>query len=112
MDLGIFSLSLAVKDIQKSLAFYEALGFEVTAGNANENWLILSMGSTNIGLFQGMFEQNILTFNPTNVRGVQRALKHAGIEFTLEVDEFVEGPGNATLTDPDGNAILLDQHDR
>ena len=116
MDLGTFSLSLAVKDIQKSLAFYEALGFEVTAGNANENWLILTRSangeSTNIGLFQGMFEENILSFNPPDVRGIQRALKLKGLEFKLEVDEFSEGPGHATLLDPDGNAILLDQHAR
>ena len=116
MDLGSSSLSLAVKDIQKSLAFYEAFGFEVVGGNANENWLMLSRpvtgGTMTIGLFQGMFEENILTFNPSNVRAVQSALKRAGIKFKLEVDEFSEGPGHASLLDPDGNVILLDQRER
>lgn len=110
MDLGTFSLSLAVKDIDKSLAFYEALGFEVLDGARAENWLILKREEVKIGLFQGMFDENIITWNPPDVRSIQKLLKEKGIEFTLEVDEFGEGPGHAVLKDPDGNQILLDQH--
>ncbi len=111
MELGSHSLSLAVEDIDKSLTFYEALGFEVIAGTRAENWLILGSNGTKIGLFQGMFDENIITWNPKDVRAVQKALKAKGIEFTLEVDEFGEGPGHAVLKDPDGNQILLDQHE-
>jgi catechol 2,3-dioxygenase-like lactoylglutathione lyase family enzyme len=110
MDLGNFSVSLAVKDIDKSLAFYETFGFEVVGGSRAENWLILQRPGATIGLFQGMFDENIMTFNPLDVRSVQKELKAKGIKFALEVDEFGEGPGHATLEDPDGNQILLDQH--
>ena len=110
MELGQFSVSLAVKDIDRSLAFYEALGFEVIGGARPENWLILRRAEATIGLFQGMFDTNIMTFNPKDVRSIQKELKSKGIEFKLEVDEFGEGPGHAVLLDPDGNQILLDQH--
>lgn len=122
MDLGAFSVSLAVKDIQASRAFYEKLGFAVFAGDASENWLILKNGDTVIGLFQGMFEANILTFNPgwnsnaedldafTDVREIQRRLRAQGVEFASEVDESGAGPGSFVVTDPDGNSILFDQH--
>jgi catechol 2,3-dioxygenase-like lactoylglutathione lyase family enzyme len=109
MELGTFSVSLAVKDIAASRAFYEALGFEVFAGEQEQRWLILRNGDANIGLFQGMFEGNILTFNPSDVRAVQATLKERGIALTLEA-QGDSGPGHATLVDPDGNAILLDQH--
>lgn len=112
MQLGTFSVSLAVKDIKLSREFYEKLGFRVIAGNQDENWLIL-INDTNdakIGIFQGMFAQNVLTFNPQDVRDIQRKLKADGITFTLEADESTEGAAHATLVDPDGNAILLDQH--
>jgi lactoylglutathione lyase len=122
MELGAFSVSLAVKDLGVSRAFYERLGFTVFHGAAEEGWLMLRNGDAVIGLFQGMFEGNILTFNPgwkqdasevdpfTDVREVQRTLKAAGTELTAEVDEATTGPGFITLTDPDGNAILIDQH--
>ena len=110
MDLGTFSLSLAVKDIDKSLAFYEAFGFEVVDGTRAENWLLLQKGGVKLGLFQGMFDENILTFNLPDVRTVQQKLKGAGMQFELEVDPFGQGPGHAVLKDPDGNQILLDQH--
>ena len=109
MELGTFSLSLAVKDIKASRAFYEKFGFEAIAGDENQNWLILRNGDAKIGLFQGMFDQNVLTFNPTDVRGIQRNLKAQGITFALEADESTTGPAHASLLDPDGNAILLDQ---
>ncbi|MBI5668276.1 MAG: VOC family protein [Chloroflexi bacterium] len=109
MNLGTFSVSLAVKDIKASREFYEKLGFEVFDGKEEDNWLMLRNGTTKIGLFQGMFEDNILTFNPTDVRGIQKALKAQGITFTLEADESTTGPAHATLLDPDGNAILIDQ---
>jgi len=112
MDIGPFSLSLAVKDIDRSLTFYEALGFEIIGGARAENWLVLQRpGATaTIGLFQGMFDENILTFHPDDVRAVQKELKAKDLEFKLEVDEFGEGPCHAVLIDPDGNQILLDQH--
>lgn len=118
MDLGTFSLSLAVKDINASQKFYESLGFEVIDGShtnkdypmeEGQAWMVLKLGTTAIGLFQGMFEVNILTFNPPDVRGVQKQLKKDGIEFEKEADETTSGPAHAMLTDPDGNLILLDQ---
>ncbi|MHC4938703.1 MAG: VOC family protein [Planctomycetota bacterium] len=110
MELGVFSLSLAVEDIDKSLAFYRAFGFEVIGGKRDENWIILRRAEVKIGLFQGTFDRNILTFNPPDVRAVQRELRENGLEFTLEADESSEGPAHAMLVDPDGNRILLDQH--
>ena len=122
MNLGAFSVSLAVKDIKASQAFYEKLGFEGVGGNVEDNWLILRNGDHVIGLFQGMFERNLLTFNPgwdqqcaeletfTDVRELQRTLKDAGIAFDTEADETTEGPASFVITDPDGNPILVDQH--
>ena len=122
MQLGAFSVSLAVKDLAASQAFYEKLGFSPFAGNAEQNWLILKNGDTVIGLFQGMFEKNILTFNPgwsqdatdleafTDVRDLQKQLKAAGLTLDTEADEATIGPASVILTDPDGNPILLDQH--
>lgn len=109
MELGTFSVSLAVKDIRASRAFYERLGFTVMDGNVDDNWLMMRAGDTKIGLFQGMFESNVLTFNPADVRGIQRALKAQGVAFALEADESASGAAHASLLDPDGNAILLDQ---
>lgn len=109
MTLGTFSVSLAVKDIKASRTFYEKLGFEVFDGDETQNWLMLRNGDTKIGLFQGMFDNNVLTFNPTDVRKIQHDLKAKGITFVQEADESNEGAGHATLLDPDGNAILLDQ---
>jgi lactoylglutathione lyase len=111
MNLGTFSVSLAVKDIAASRAFYEALGFEAIAGDQAKNWLILKNGEAKIGLFQGMFDKNGLTFNPADVRAIQRGLKAKGItSFTHEVDESTTGPGYTALLDPDGNPVLFDQH--
>ena len=122
MDLGAFSISLAVKDLQASKTFYEKLGFRVFGGDAAKNWLILKNGDHVIGIFQGMFERNILTFNPgwdqnaerlepfTDVRELQRRLKAQGIEVLSEADESTTGPASLFLVDPDGNPILLDQH--
>ena len=123
MELGAFSVSLAVKDIEASRAFYEKLGFTAFAGDAAQKWLILRNGPTVIGLFQGMFEKNILTFNPgwsgdaqplrdfTDVRELQRRLKAAGVtSFVQEADEGTTGPASLVMLDPDGNPILLDQH--
>lgn len=122
MELGAFSISLAVKDIEASKAFYEKLGFEVFGGEIAENWLIMKNGDHIIGLFQGMFEQNILTFNPgwdqdaqelesfTDVRALQRELKAKGVTFATEADEDGSGPGSFVIMDPDGNPILVDQH--
>lgn len=122
MKLGAFSVSLSVKDIHVSKAFYEKLGFSEFGGNIEQNWLILKNGDTIIGLFQGMFPDNIMTFNPgwdqnaqnleefTDVREIQKQLKADGIALTSEADETTSGPANITLIDPDGNAILLDQH--
>lgn len=122
MELGAFSVSLAVKDLEASRAFYEKLGFHVFAGNADENWLILQNGTTTIGIFQDMFDKNILTFNPgwdqsaqpiesfTDVRDVQRRLKAEGVALDMEADETTTGPASFVITDPDGNPILFDQH--
>jgi catechol 2,3-dioxygenase-like lactoylglutathione lyase family enzyme len=122
MNLGAFSVSLNVKDIAVSRAFYEALGFEEVGGNQAENWLILRNGPATIGLFAGMIETTTLTFNPgwnqgsepaesfTDVRDLQRALKSAGLKLGVEADESTTGPGWFTLEDPDGNAIQIDQH--
>ena len=122
MELGAFSISLAVKDIGASKAFYEKLGFKVLAGDAAQNWLILKNGPHAIGLFQGMFEKNILTFNPgwdsdasklktfTDIRDLQRKLKAQGVQLTSEADETSTGPASFTTVDPDGNPILVDQH--
>jgi catechol 2,3-dioxygenase-like lactoylglutathione lyase family enzyme len=122
MDLGAFSVSLAVKDLAASRAFYEALGFEAFHGDAAQGWLILKNGDHVIGLFQGMFERNIMTFNPgwdsnaqpvapfTDVREIQRQLKAAGIAFEQEADEGTSGPASFIVVDPDGNQVLVDQH--
>ena len=122
MDLGSFSISLAVKDLEVSKAFYEKLGFTVFMGDIAQNWLIMKNGDHVIGLFQGMFEKNILTFNPgwdsnacqldtfTDVRELQRQLKAKGIEFQSEADENTTGPASFVLVDPDGNPILIYQH--
>jgi catechol 2,3-dioxygenase-like lactoylglutathione lyase family enzyme len=110
LKLGIFSVSLAVKDIAVSRAFYEKLGFEVFDGDQAQNWLMLRNGDTKLGLFQGMFENNVLTFNPTDARAIQRDLKAKGVALTLEADESASGPAHLTLVDPDSNAILIDQH--
>ncbi len=122
MELGAFSVSLAVKDIEASKLFYEKLGFAVFGGNQSQNWLIMKNGTTVIGLFQGMFEKNILTFNPgwnsdaenlevfTDIRDLQRQLKESGLELISEADESSTGPASFMLLDPDGNTILLDQH--
>ena len=122
MDLGAFSVSLAVKDLEASRRFYEQLGFEAFMGDASQNWLILRNGDKVIGLFQGMFERNTLTFNPgwdgdanavesfTDVRDLQRQLKAHGMEFVAEVDEDGSGPGSFIVVDPDGNPIFFDQH--
>ncbi|GAA0343937.1 hypothetical protein GCM10008967_37970 [Bacillus carboniphilus] len=122
MKLGAFSVSLSVKDIHKSKAFYEDLGFEVLGGDISHNWLILKNGDCVIGLFQGMFEKNILTFNPgwnqsaeqldsyTDIRDLQKQLKEKGVKLLTEADESSEGPASFTIEDPDGNPILVDQH--
>jgi len=122
MELGAFSVSLAVKDIKASLAFYQKLGFKILDGNIEENWLILKNGSSAVGLFQGMFDRNLLTFNPSwdgegnesprfaDVREIQKRLKEQGITPTLEADENGTGPAHFMIVDPDGNPILVDQH--
>jgi len=122
MELGAFSISLAVKDIVASRAFYERFGFSVFAGHQDQNWLILKNGDAVIGLFQGMFDKNILTFNPgwdsaaqrlssfTDVRDLQRQLKAEGIQPVQEADENTTGPASFVAVDPDGNPILFDQH--
>ncbi len=122
MELGAFSVSLAVKDLQASKTFYEKFGFTVFAGDESQNWLILKNGDHAIGLFQGMFDKNILTFNPgwgsdaqqletfTDVRELQRQLKAQGLELTNEADESTTGPPSFVAVDPDGNPILVDQH--
>jgi lactoylglutathione lyase len=122
MDLGAFSISLAVKDLEASRRFYDKFGFKVFAGNAAQNWLILRNGEHVIGLFQGMFEKNILTFNPgwdqsaqqlasfTDIRDLQRQLKAQGVQFQTEADESTTGPASFVAVDPDGNPILVDQH--
>ena len=122
MDLGAFSVSLSVKDLEASRRFYEQLGFEPMGGDPAQGWLILKNGDHIIGLFQGMFERNSLTFNPgwdqdaqrlesfTDVRELQRRLKSEGVEFVAEVDEAGSGPGSFVIVDPDGNPIIVDQH--
>lgn len=122
MELGAFSVSLAVKDIETSRIFYEKLGFKVFGGNVSENWLIMKNGDHVIGLFQGMFDKNILTFNPgwdqdtnkletfTDIRDIQSYLKEQGVKLVNEVEEGSTGPASFFLLDPDGNPILVDQH--
>jgi len=122
MQLGAFSVSLAVKDLAASRAFYEKLGFSVFAGDAAQHWLILKNGAHVIGLFQGMFERNTLTFNPgwdqdakpvagfTDVRELQRRLKAQGVPLVAEADESATGPAYFMTVDPDGNPVLVDQH--
>ena len=122
MELGNFSVSLAVKDIEASKVFYEKLGFTVFMGNQAQNWLIMKNGDTVIGLFKGMFDKNILTFNPgwngnaqkletfTDVRELQRQLKARGVKLMTEADENSTGPASFMIADPDGNTILVDQH--
>lgn len=122
MELGAFSVSLAVKDIEASKSFYEKLGFSVMGGDQSQDWLILKNGSTVIGLFQGMFDKNILTFNPgwdqsarplasfTDIRDVQKSLDTEGINITTRADPNSSGPAHIILSDPDGNVIMLDQH--
>lgn len=122
MKLGAFSISLAVKDIKVSKAFYETLGFAVFAGDLEKNYLIMKNESTLIGLFQGMFENNILTFNPgwdqdaktvknyDDVRKIQKHLKSKDLKLEHEADETTSGPASFVVLDPDGNAILVDQH--
>ncbi|XZE51501.1 VOC family protein [Planctomycetaceae bacterium SH139] len=122
MQLGAFSVSLAVKDIEVSRRFYEKLGFKEFAGEASQNWLILKNGDNVIGLFQGMFDKNLLTFNPgwdqdaqklddfTDVRELQRQLKAKGVVMQTEADETSTGPASFVVVDPDGNPILIDQH--
>ncbi|MBC7841380.1 MAG: VOC family protein [Gemmatimonadaceae bacterium] len=122
MELGNFSLALAVKEIHASKAFYEKLGFTAFMGDASQNWLIMKNASTVVGLFQGMFERNSLTFNPgwdsngktldsfTDVRELQRQLKALGVAFVSEADEGTTGPASFVVMDPDGNPILVDQH--
>jgi lactoylglutathione lyase len=122
MQLGAFSISLAVKDIHASKAFYEKLGFAMRAGVLEQNWVVMKNGPHIIGLFQGMFDKNMLTFNPgwnqekedvnpfTDVRELQKQLKAQGVALTAEADETTTGPAHMMLTDPDGNPILVDQH--
>ena len=122
MELGNFSVSLAVKDIEASRIFYEKLGFTVFMGDQSQHWLIMKNGGHTIGLFQGMFEKNILTFNPgwssdaqqlsvfTDIRALQRQLKDRGITMISEADESSTGPASFMIVDPDGNTILFDQH--
>ncbi len=109
MELGQFSVSLAVKDIAASRAFYEKLTFKVIDGNQAQGWLILQSGTTVIGLFQGMFEKNLMTFNPKDVRAIQAHLKAEGITLIKEA-EGDAGPAHITMVDPDGNPIMFDQH--
>jgi catechol 2,3-dioxygenase-like lactoylglutathione lyase family enzyme len=122
MDLGAFSVSLAVRNLETSKAFYEKLGFSVFDGDVTHNWLIMKNGSAVIGLFQGMFERNILTFNPgwdqdaqpleefTDVRELQQTFKEEGLALAQEADEKTTGAASVVLVDPDGNPILIDQH--
>ena len=122
MELGVFSISLAVKNLDASWKFYEKFGFKRFGGNPSQNWLILKNGDHIIGLFQGMFDKNILTFNPgwnqeaqplpdfTDVRKLQHRLKEQGIKMLTEADEATTGPASFMVVDPDGNPILVDQH--
>ena len=122
MKLGAFSISLAVKDIKASKSFYETLGFSVFAGDLEKNYLIMKNGNALVGLFQGMFENNILTFNPgwdenanqletfDDVRTIQKHLKTKGLKLESQADESTSGPASLVILDPDGNAVLIDQH--
>ena len=122
MELGAFSVGLAVEDLAASMEFYGKLGFTQYAGDPAQNWVIMKNGHANIGLFQGMLEKNVLIFNPgwnqdaealgsfTDVRELQRQLKAQGVTFDAEADEATAGPASAILTDPDGNPVYLDQH--
>lgn len=122
MELGAFSISLTVKDLAASRAFYEALGFSQLGGDESQGWLILKQGPTVIGLFQSMFDRNMLTFNPgwsqdaqnvdpfTDIRDIQRRLKEAGLTFVQEADESSTGPTSFIVVDPDGNPVMFDQH--
>jgi lactoylglutathione lyase len=122
MELGAFSISLAVKDLEASRKFYEKFGFTAFGGEPSQNWLILKNGDHIIGLFHGMFDKNILTFNPgwdqnaqalptfTDVRDLQRKLKAEGVAFQVEADEKTKGPASFIAVDPDGNPVLVDQH--
>jgi len=122
MELGAFSVSLNVKDLEVSKTFYEKLGFQIFGGDAAQNWLIMKNGDHTIGLFQGMFESNILTFNPgwdqngktldsfTDIRDLQKELKTHGVNIDNEADESTTGPASLMVTDPDGNSIMIDQH--
>ena len=122
MELGAFSISLAVKDLAASRDFYEKFGFKAFAGDASQHWLILKNGDHVIGLFQGMFEKNMLTFNPgwdsnarklatfTDIRDLQRQLKAQGLALLQEADERTSGPASFVAVDPDGNPVLVDQH--
>jgi catechol 2,3-dioxygenase-like lactoylglutathione lyase family enzyme len=122
MELGAFSISLKVKDIKKSVEFYEKLGFTYKGGNIDQNWIVLKNGNTVIGLFQGFIEENTLTFNPgwdqsasevnpfTDVREIQKKLKEKGVKVDREANETTKGPEYIVLKDPDGNSILIDQH--
>lgn len=122
MELGVFSVSLNVKDLNRSKLFYENLGFQVFGGDMKQNYLIMKNGNSLLGLFQGMFENNILTFNPgwdanantldkyDDIRQIQNHLKSKGVTLETEADEHAKGPASITLVDPDGNAILIDQH--
>jgi len=122
MRLGNFSVSLAVKDIAKSREFYEKLGFRVFGGDQAKNWLILQNETSTIGLFQGMFDKNVMTFNPgwdrsakslpdfDDVRDIQKKLKSRGLALATEADETTAGPASLMLLDPDGNPVLIDQH--
>jgi catechol 2,3-dioxygenase-like lactoylglutathione lyase family enzyme len=122
MELGAFSVSLPVKDLGASRAFYEKFGFRAFGGDPAQNWLILKNGDVILGLFQGMFEKNILTFNPgwdsnaqplatfTDIRELQRQLKAQGVAFVSEADESTTGPASFIAEDPDGNPVLFDQH--
>ena len=122
MDIGAFTMSLTVQDLASSRAFYEKLGFTIVGGDASQNWLVMKNGDHKIGLFQGMFEKNMLTFSPgwdsngqpldtfTDVRELQRQLKAKGVEFVSEADETTTGPASFIVLDPDGNPILFDQY--
>ena len=109
MNVGVFYPALTVKNLQASRVFYETLGFVVFDGKEEENWLMLKNGDIKIGLFQGMFDENLLTFHPPDVRAIQKHLKAAGIPLILEADETTTGPAHITLKDPDGNDIMFDQ---
>jgi catechol 2,3-dioxygenase-like lactoylglutathione lyase family enzyme len=111
MSLGQFSISLSVKDIRASRDFYLKLGFEILDDHETEKWMILRKDDAVVGLFQGMFPRNMLTFNPADVRAIQRGLKANGLKLDAEADESTSGPAHVMLTDPDGNPILIDQHD-